>query len=506
MDDQRMSMKMTETAPLTSEKDAARSSNPAGTSRSPRFGWGEIPVAILAFAAMCVAVLLRSPQLLEPDDYAYRASIVALTQGHLLTLTNVQYQELLKQLSSGGGMGIAQWVHTAAGTWISEKNPGYPFLAAPFQALGILRVAPLFYGALGAVGLFFGARRWLGRWGGQWAVVLFCSSGAALAFAWRATMPTFTDASLIAAGAGALLWTMLATERTVHRRVVVGLLGFVAIEAAVLVRYTNVAILAVAVLAVLLVLRRAKLPLRAAGWWLGSVALMVVGVLAFDQLAYGSALKTGYSSGEITFSLASVIPNLQHMPAQLVTAMPMLVLALGAVGWMAVRAVRSRRPGVDPDRRLSYRRDAAVAAALAAGWIGIWGLYAAYDWTARTGSMPGGGIHVIRFYLPALGLISLLAAWLLAHLPRWLPIVALAVLIGLGARSYPDLVAGGGFGGAGGPGGFGRHGFPGGPPPGVGGSGFPGGPPPGVGGSGVPSNGPPPGIGGPPGAPAPGAP
>jgi len=31
-------------------------------------------------------------------------------------------------------------------------------------------------------------------------------------------MPTFTDASLIAAGAGALLWTMLATERTVRLR------------------------------------------------------------------------------------------------------------------------------------------------------------------------------------------------------------------------------------------------------------------------------------------------
>src|SRR5664280_3475882 len=334
MGDQRMRMRMTETAPLTSEQEAARSRNPAGTSRSRRFGWGEIPVAMLAFAAMCVAVLVRSPQLLEPDDYAYRASIVALTQGHLLTLTNVQYQELLKQLSSGGGMGIAQWVHTAAGTWISEKNPGYPFLAAPFQALGIPRVAPLFYGALGAVGLFFGARRWLGRWGGTWAVVLFCSSGAALAFAWRATMPTFTDASLIAAGAGALLWAMLATERTVRCRIVTGLLGFVALEAAVLVRYTNVVILAVAVLAVILLWRRVALPVRAALWWLGSVAVLIASVLGYDYLAYGSMLKTGYSSGEITFSLASVIPNLEHMPARLVTSMPMVVLALIALGWM----------------------------------------------------------------------------------------------------------------------------------------------------------------------------
>ncbi len=52
----------------------------------------------------------------------------------------------------------------------------------------------------------------------------------------------------------------------------------------------------------------------------------------------------------------------------------------------------------------------------------------------------GSDIHVIRFYLPALGLISLLAAWLLVQLPRWLPVVLLVVLIGLGARSYPNLV------------------------------------------------------------------
>ena len=361
---------------------------------------------------------------------------------------------MLKQLSGGGGMGIAQWMHTASGTWISEKNPGYPFLAAPFQAVGLLQVAPLFYGALGCLGLFFGARRWLGRWGGTWAVVLFCSSGAALAFAWRATMPTFTDASLIAAGAGALLWAMLATERTVRRRSVSGLLGFVALDAAVLVRYTNVVILTVAVLAVLLVFRRAALPLRAVRWWLGSVAAMITGAFVFDQLAYGSPLKTGYSSGEITFSLASVIPNLQRMPAPLVTSLPMMVLALGALGWLAVRAVASRQRGIEPERRTRYRRDVVVGACLATGWMGVWGLYAAYDWTARTASMPGSGIHVVRFYLPALGLISLLGAWLLAQLPRWLPVVILIVLIGLGAKSYPDLVAGGFAGpGLGGPGG-----------------------------------------------------
>jgi hypothetical protein len=54
---------------------------------------------------------------------------------------------------------IVQWVQLANGRWISEKDPGYPFLAAPFQALGIIRLAPLFCGALGCLGLFSGHPR-----------------------------------------------------------------------------------------------------------------------------------------------------------------------------------------------------------------------------------------------------------------------------------------------------------------------------------------------------------
>ena len=450
------------------------------TTAGPRSTVDRVPgvLAATAFLAMSVAVLLRAPALLEPDDYAYRASIVALTQGHL-TLTPSEYAALLARLSDGNGPGIAQWVRTAAGTWVSEKNPGYPFLAAPFQAVGLLRLAPLFYGALGCLGLFVGARRWLGRWGGTYAVVLFCSSGAALTFAWRATMPTFTDASLIAAGAGALVWTMLAVERTERRRILVGMLGFVALELAVAVRYTNVVVLAVAVVSVLAASRHVGLRRRAPAWWLASVGVFGAGVLLFDQLVYGSAVKSGYSSGEITFSLSALGPNLAQMPAHLVRAMPLALLALVAVGWLAVRLVSSS--GVDVAQRSVHRRDAAVGAALAAGWFGIWGVYLCYDWTVRQSVDLGASVHVVRFYLPALGLMALLGAWLLVQLPRWLPALVLALLVVLGAWSYPQLVSGGARapgGPFGGPGG-GPAGGPGGPPPG----GLPGdgaGPPPGM--------------------------
>src|SRR5215469_6758374 len=225
-------------------------------------GRTEILLALAAFAVLCIAVLAAAPQLVEPDDYAYRASIVALTDGHPLTLSTAQVTALAAQLNHAAGPGgavsagpgplgsVEQWVQLPDGRWISEKDPGYPFLAAPFQLLGIIRLAPLFYGALACLGLFFGARRWLGRYGGTAAVGLFCSSGAALLFAWRDYMPTFTDASLIAAGTGALLWA-LAGEAAPKRRTWTGLLGFLAIEAAVFARYTNIVVLGCAVLAVL---------------------------------------------------------------------------------------------------------------------------------------------------------------------------------------------------------------------------------------------------------------
>ena len=124
-------------------------------------------VAVGVFALLCVAVLTKATKLLEPDDSAYLASIVALTHGHI-TLSTAQYEALSAQLRAHGGTGIMQWIHLSSGRWMSEKNPGYPFFAAPFQMLGILRTAPLFAGALASTSLYVAGRRWLGSWGGTW--------------------------------------------------------------------------------------------------------------------------------------------------------------------------------------------------------------------------------------------------------------------------------------------------------------------------------------------------
>src|SRR5205823_1895550 len=81
-------------------------------------------------------------------------------------------ETLARKLGDNPAAPPNQWVELANGRYISEKDPGYPFLAAPFEKLGIIRLAPLFYGLLACFGLFIGARRWLGRFGGLAAVGL----------------------------------------------------------------------------------------------------------------------------------------------------------------------------------------------------------------------------------------------------------------------------------------------------------------------------------------------
>src|SRR3984957_7093068 len=243
----------------------------SAVARSIRPVWVEAVVSLAAFAALCVVVLSFAPQAgVEPDDGAYRASIVAMTEGHFLTLSGAQVDALAAELDDAPGQAPNQWVELPDGRYISEKDPGYPFLAAPFQALGIIRWAPLFSGALACLGLFIGARRWLGRFGGPTAVGLYCSSGAALLFAWRDYMPTFTDASLIAAGSGTLLWALLAAEASPRRRGWAGIAGFAAIEIAAFVRYTDIVILGCAVVTVIVAwrLRAAKLAAGTLCWWL----------------------------------------------------------------------------------------------------------------------------------------------------------------------------------------------------------------------------------------------
>lgn len=166
-------------------------------------------------------------------------------------------------------------------------------------------------------------------------------------FAWRIYIPACTEASMIAAGSGIVLWTVLGAGASPSCRTWAGLAGLVALEFATFVRYTDIIILGVAVVAAILAqwLRAVRLPSRTLCWWLGSVTVFGAGVALFDALFYGGPLITGYAPGEITFSLGAIGPNLRIVSPHLMDAMPMLVLRLVALSWIIVRGLVLRRNG-----------------------------------------------------------------------------------------------------------------------------------------------------------------
>ena len=83
--------------------------------------------------------------------------------------------------------------------------------------------------------------------------------------------------------------------------------------------------------------------------------------------------------------------------------------------------------------------------ALAASWLAIWGVYAAYYWT---NDPSGSTLQTVRFYVPAIGAISLLSAWLVTRIrgrARWAGLTSAAVVTTmfiLGAWSFHAMVAG----------------------------------------------------------------
>lgn len=518
--------------PGDDDAGAAAVSTPSSWSASvPR--WLPLVFAIACFAAMSGLVLSQAEKMIEPDPYAYRASIAALEDGNL-TLTQDQYTQLTQQLEQTPlGGGILQWHQAADGTWISEKNAGYPFLALGFDEAGAMRLAPLFYGALACLGLYLGGRRWLGRWGGAFAVGGYTSAAIVMVMAWRSFMPTFTDASLVAAGLGLLVWTTLAIDRSRRVRVIVGMLAFLALGLAVFVRYTNVAVLAVAALFALFVCLRSRWRLgwTTLLWWALGAVPPLVATLAYNAVVFDGPFSTGYSSTSVKFTLGSIPDNLRVMPSHLWRAMPVFLVGLAAVvGIVGVEvggAVRRRRARAsDPEPATPAPGEASSSAgaipaadpvppAVADRWIGvlllgawaaIWGLYAAYEWTARMGGaggpgggFPGGGalgggaarpfadsgfLHpnysIARFYLPAMGAIALLAAWLIVRLPRVLGVLVVVGLFVAGGAGFLATVDSGwasmSVGGPGVPGGAGAPGGAGQVGSGQGGRGLPGGP------------------------------
>ena len=268
--------------------------------------------------------------------------------------------------------------------------------------------------------------------------MLYLFSGLALTFAWRSTMETFTDASLIATGVGLLLYVVLATEKSQRFRTTVGGLGFLALSMATFARYTDLVALAVALIAVTLFSRRSQISRSTLAIWYLVSTLSMAAIALFNYWAYGSFASTGYSSGIIKFSLSSIWSNLTSVLPQVIVALPASILAIGAIGY-ALRGYLRKSGAATNGESHSYRQDLAIVVSLAGAWFGFWLVYLAYSWTVN---QSGAGLHVVRFYVPAISFVALLGAYLISKLRKTIAIgFAVAVMV-LAFVSFYHLTGG----------------------------------------------------------------
>jgi len=87
---------------LAQQEDAVAASEvrPVAPSMTrSRWAVAEAGLTAAAFVVLCVLVLRASPYLAEPDDVAYRASIVAMTHGHFFTLSGAEAHALAEQVA-----------------------------------------------------------------------------------------------------------------------------------------------------------------------------------------------------------------------------------------------------------------------------------------------------------------------------------------------------------------------------------------------------------------------
>ncbi|MEZ5142579.1 MAG: hypothetical protein R2726_08710 [Acidimicrobiales bacterium] len=132
--------------------------------------------------------------------------------------------------------------------------------------------------------------------------------------------------------------------------------------------------------------------------------------------------------------------NLRVMPARLVQALPVFVLAAAALVLALVVAAPARRPTFAVAGQHRRRLGAARARRVVAVAVGF---YAAFGWTWQSVPVGAHPIVATRFYLPATGALALLAAWLFVRVPRWAAVAAVVVLFVVGGLAYRDAVTSG---------------------------------------------------------------
>jgi hypothetical protein len=279
----------------------------------------------------------------------------------------------------------------------------------------------------------------------------------------RMYMDTYASLAFLVIGGGLYLYYHL--EREKFGRWKSGVLFFLAfffIGWSVITRYTNAPV--AIVLGLHFVVTRLIPRLRKPGPGIGvEIAGLVLGVgipaaaiLLYDYFVFGSPFKYGYAItpypinfayqylGQVDANGAS-IPleilrfNSQAMARNLLIGFPLLIIGIpGFIAALYFKFFSKNRPeGKWSALRSELPWDLLL---VLSGWfIGVFGLYLGYEWTA--GLEKGGGFVLFdRFLLPGLFPAVIVTALIIARFPYKVLVPVMAVLLAYGIMMYLQWV------------------------------------------------------------------
>ncbi|MDA8196699.1 MAG: hypothetical protein M0019_05760 [Actinomycetota bacterium] len=406
----------------------------------------EILLTIIAFLGFAALVLLTNGVVTGSSYETFAAAVAALASGHIQLSPSLPHITL--QLQSGGGFAGDNFpfVNQFSGAFQSGPasftivgNSGGPFarfgggfqnfaasgqlnhgaplsslsfgfvaLAVPFYLTGTLLFEPIVFGAIAVFAIFIASRRWLGRWGGLLSVSLFLLTDLAVTLSEKISYASSIEAYLLATGVALLLWSLLAHEMRLNRRLLAGCSSFFALSLATLVHGSDLIFL-VGALAVVTVSRKwAKLDVATLAQFYAVALGSLVSVVAFNEWSFGRVLVGGL----LPASFSSVGGNLQAIFPHALTIIPELLIALLSVVYVGVRYVVRGPVSEFAGNSNGTRTDAILSSLFAAGWAIVFALYLINPYASSSTSIRVGTNH-LGYLLPASVFVALLGSKLL---------------------------------------------------------------------------------------------
>lgn len=403
----------------------------------------------IAAAALVLATPLHLP---DPDDWANYVGVKNFSESKFIVDGYTLYKQAGEVMEEGGALIQYLPLNEERTEWALEKAPGYIFYLVPFYKAGIPRWGNILLMLGTVIVTYLLLKRLRDEKAAMIGSLLMMFTPIALVMLNRVYMDTYASLAFMAIGGGLYLYYHL--ERGNLGKLKGGtllFLGFFFAGWSVVTRYTNAPIALVLGLHYVITRlvdwrkgRSTKLKMEIIPVVLG-VGLPVAAILLYDYYVFGSPWTYSYalSPYPIKFafqyfgqewegeSIAGLILryNGEGFLRNLWIGFPLMFIAIPAFIFMLYRGIAGIRAGTSKEMPWD------ILLVLTGWFIAVFFLYWGYEWTA--GLVKGGGaVLFTRFLLPGLFPIVIIAALVMARLPRWAFVPVTAVIIVFGVMFY----------------------------------------------------------------------